>query len=279
MGGMAADMVTGDPVQAEMLANPIPVPFDPLAGVPDSEKPGYMPRLDEGIWRELANKDQERYKKLTKRFSRDLAMYRQRISAKPPTFDPKREIAFRTATISNIINKLTNMCAPLDFRFVAPFKDEKSKQNSQIMENWLDYLRDCEEMEYAATGGATTLAWDEYFYLFLYGRIVKRILPKPEKPEHPFDVELVDPATVFPIWGGSSEGLVRLTHRRQMTFLDVVSTYLPFSQPLRPDDRLRDQGVRADRGRATTRLPYRARTGRVLGYLEPVCAVGRRRRL
>lgn len=232
-GAMAADATAGDPVMAQMLASPPAViPFDPLAGVPDTEKPGYMPPLDAGIWRELANKDQERYRRLTARFSRDLAMYRQRISAKPPTFDPKRELAFRSATFSNIVNKLTNMCSPLDFRFVVPFKDEQSKQNSQILENWYGYLRTCAEIEYATAGGASSLAWDEFFYLFLYGRIVRRVLPNRTNLEHPFFDELVDPSTVFPVWGGSSEGLIRITHRRPMSFIDVVSTYAPYSPNL-----------------------------------------------
>ena len=222
-----------DPIMAAMTAAPLPLPpFDPYAGLPDAMQPGYMPPLDHGTWQELANLDQERYTQLLQRFSRDLALYRQRISAKPPGFDPKREVAFKSATLSNIVNKLSNMCAPLDFRFNVPFKDETSKRNSQIMENWYSYLRECEKIDYASTGGTTSLQWDEFFYLFLYGRICKRILPNPTKEHDPFDRELIDPATVFPVWGGSTEGLVRITHRREMTALDVIATYLPQNESL-----------------------------------------------
>jgi hypothetical protein len=223
----------GDPVLGNMLATlPELPPFDPWAGVPDTQKPGYMPKFDAGVWQELANLDQEQYKDLLKRFSRDLALYRKRISAKPPGFDKQKEIAFKSATIANIVNKLTNMAAPLDARFEVPFKDETSKEHSQIMENWYGYLRKCEEIEYAVSGGASSLQWDEFFYLFLYGRLCCRILPNLSRPEHPFDVELVDPATVFPVWGGATEGLVRLTHRRSMSAIDVISTYMPVSENL-----------------------------------------------
>ena len=236
-------MALGDPVLAAMTAEPLPFPpFDPLAGLPDEHKPGYMPRLDHGTWQEIANLDQEHYAELTRRFSRDLALYRQRISAKPPGFDNKREIAFRSATLSNIVNKLTNMSAPLDCRFNVPFKDESSKRNSQIMENWYSYLRTCAKIEYSLTGGQSSLQWAEFFYLFLYGRVCARILPNPGKPDHPFSEELIDPATVFPVWGGASEGLIRVTHRRQMSALDVISTYLPTDDTLA--ERMRDSVVK-----------------------------------
>lgn len=235
--------MAGDPVLGSMLATlPELPPFDPYAGVPDTQKPGYMPTFDAGTWQELANLDQEQYRDLLKRFSRDLALYRKRISAKPPGFDKQREIAFKSATIANIVNKLTNMAAPLDARFEVPFKDETSKEHSQIMENWYGYLRTCEEIEYAVSGGASSLQWDEFFYLFLYGRLCCRILPNLSRPEHPFDVELVDPATVFPVWGGATEGLVRLTHRRQMSAIDVISTYMPVSENLY--ERMQDSLIR-----------------------------------
>jgi hypothetical protein len=230
LGGQPADAL-GDPILAALSATP-PPPFDPYAGLPDELKPGYMPPMDAGVWREIANADQERHRDLVRRFSRDLRYYRQRDTARPPDFDPKREVAFPSATLSNIINKLTNMAAPLDLRFEVPFKDEHTKNASQIVENWYSYLRKCEKLDYAGNGGGGDLQWDEFFYFFLYGRCVVRILPKETRPEHPFQIDLLDPATVFPVWGGSSEGLVRLTHRRQMSAIDVLSTYLPYEPNL-----------------------------------------------
>src|SRR4051812_44351950 len=55
----------GDPVLGMMESNtppPLPVAMNPL--VPDSKKPGYMPTLDDGVWKTLANNDQERYRRL-----------------------------------------------------------------------------------------------------------------------------------------------------------------------------------------------------------------------
>ena len=221
---------TGDPVLAQLMQR-TPPPLDPLAGVPDEQKPGYTPKRDPGEWLEIATLDEEQYTQLLQRFSRDVRLYRQEYSAKPPGFDPKREIAFKAATLTNIVNKLTNMAAALDFRYEVPFKDEDSKRASQIMENWYTSLRKAEVAQYAH-GVSGNLQWDEFFYDHLYGRIVCRILPAPEKQPLPFDIELLDPATVFPTWGGTSEGIVRLVHKRPMTAIDVIATYQPYAPNL-----------------------------------------------
>lgn len=224
-----------DPIAAGLLqqAQAAPPPFDPLAGVKDKDRPGYMERWDPSVWEAVANADQQHYHKLQRRFSRDVRLYRTHHSAVPPDFDRKTEIAFKSATVPNVVNKLTNMASALDFRFVVPFKDEDSKQNSQIVENALTYWRQCEAINYAETGGHSSLQWDEFFYLFLFGRVCKRILPAPYKTDgHPFEIELIDPSTVFPVWSGPNEGLVRITHRRSMSAIDVVGTYGKYSPNL-----------------------------------------------
>lgn len=234
MGGDPPDQPPMDPIMAAMMAAaPPPLPFDPLAGLKDSEKPGYMPHWDAGVWLAVANADQEHYAKLIRRFSRDVRLYRTAYSATPPDFDPRTEIAFRSATVPNVVNKLTNMASALDFRYLIPFRDEVSKQHSQIAENACAYWRTCEAIGYAETGGHSSLQWDEFFYLFLFGRICKRILPAPQKTDgYPFDTELIDPSTVFPVWGGSGDGLIRITHRRSMSAIDVVATYASYAPNL-----------------------------------------------
>lgn len=224
----------GDPVLSAMLQQmPELPPYDPMIGMKDRDKPGYMPKIDADQWLEIANADQRLYDRLLRRFSRDVMLYRQKYSATPPDFDPKTELAFKSATISNVVDKLTNMSAPLDFRYIIPFKDEDSKQNSQIAENACTHWRQCETIQYAETGGHANLQQDEYFYLYLFGRLCKRILPAPWKTDgDPFERELIDPGTVFPVWGGPNEGLIRITHRRSMSALDVLATYSKYNTNL-----------------------------------------------
>lgn len=222
----------GDPVLLAMeAAAPLPS-LDPWAEIPKEKRRGYMPKLDPAVWREIVNHDEQYYRRLIRRFSRDLMLYRQRWSARPPGFDPKREVAFQTATLSNLVNKLTAMSAPMDHRYELPYKDEQSKHASQVLENALSYWRQCQEFAYAESGGHSSLQWDEFFSLYLYGRIYKRILPYPQREHFPFHVTLLDPSTVFPVWGGDTEGLVRVSIRKQMSAIDILSTYLPYEPTL-----------------------------------------------
>lgn len=222
---------TGDPILAELLQNTPPPLFDPIDALPDEKKPGYTPKRDAGEWREIATLDEAEYTRLLHRFSRDVMLYRGRHIEKPPGFDPKREIAFPDASLSNVVNKLTNMAAALDFRYEVPFKDDTTKRASQIVENWYGAIRRSLKLDYTHGGGGN-LQWDEFFYDFLYGRICARILPAPEKQPVPFDFQLLDPATVFPVWGGTSEGIIRLTHKRPMSAIDVIATYQPYAENL-----------------------------------------------
>jgi hypothetical protein len=222
---------TGDPVLAQLMGSTPPPPYDPIDDLPDEKKPGYTPYTDPGTWREIAELDEAEWRRTLQRFSRDVMLYRQEYSQKPPGFDPKREIAFKSATITNVVNKLTNMASALDFRYDVPFKDETSKRASQIMENWYYALRKAEKAEYTFGGGGN-LQWDEWFYNFLYGRICCRITPAPHKQPLPFEVQLLDPATVFPTWGGTSEGIVRMVHKRPMAAIDVIATYQEYAPNL-----------------------------------------------
>jgi hypothetical protein len=229
--GMGMDT---DPVLSSLLGQGIQMgPLDPELLKPDTERRGYFPLPDEGYMEDATNSDYERYRMLLTRFGRDLTLYRQKHSPNvPPIFDPMKEIAFKSATISNIVNKLTNMASAGDWRHVVPFKDEASKRDSQIAENWYSYLRQCEEEAYAIGGGDASLQWDEFFYLFQFGRVVCRILPDEEDITHPFNESLLDPSTCFPIFGDSKNGMVRMTRRYESTVIDVLKTYSKFDGQL-----------------------------------------------
>jgi hypothetical protein len=224
-----------DPLLDEMssAAPPIPVVIDATFALKDKDRPGYVPLPDEGYIREAVEADYRYYQPLFNRFARDLTHYRQKaLPNVPPMFDPKLEVAFKSATLSNIVNKLTNMTSATDWRHVVPFKDEKSKENSQIVENWYDYCRECEKEIYAMSGGDASLQWDEFFYLFLFGRVYARILPDVADEHHPFRESLLDPSTCMPIWGDDKEGLVRFTRKYQARVVDVIHTYGKFKPNL-----------------------------------------------
>jgi hypothetical protein len=233
MAQAEAGVTPQDSILASLLGGTQLTPVDPEALKPDNQRRGYFPLPDEGYMEECTHSDYERYRLLLERFGRDLTLYRQKHRPNvPPLFDPLKEIAFKSATISNIVNKLTNMASASDWRHVVPFKDEKSKVNSQIAENWYTYLRQCEEEAYAIGGGDASLQWDEFFYLFQFGRVVCRILPDVEDTQHPYNESLLDPSTCFPVFGDSKNGMIRMTRRYESRVIDVIKTYGAFDPNL-----------------------------------------------
>jgi hypothetical protein len=228
-----AGVTPQDPILASLLGGSPLTPVNPELMKPDYQRKGYFKLPDEGYMEECTHSDYERYRLLLERFGRDLTLYRQKHRPNvPPLFDPLKEIAFKSATISNIVNKLTNMASAGDWRHVVPFKDEKSKVNSQIAENWYSYLRQCEEEAYAIGGGDASLQWDEFFYLFQFGRVVCRILPDLDDTTHPYNESLLDPSTCFPVFGDSKNGMVRMTRRYESRVIDVIKTYGTFDPDL-----------------------------------------------
>ena len=214
-----------------LLLHGAPLLRDPEAGLPDPKKRGYRPLPDEGYIRDVAQRDHDLHVELLDRFNRDLLLYRNYrwLGATPPLFDPRRDIAFRSATLPNIVDKLSNMLSGVDHRYVVDYKDQKTQQASQVIENFHLYNRHMLETEYAGAGGEASLQWSEFFSLFLYGRLVYRVLPDPDAADrgdpHPYHETLLDPGTVFPTWGGEKGSLVRITRIYPATMMDVLEDY------------------------------------------------------
>jgi hypothetical protein len=252
-----------DPILAQLLNQPKLPPINPEALLKPSERKGYRPRVDTGYMEEAVVADQARYQLLVDRFARDLELWRQEGPVNiPPMFDPLREVAWKAATIANIVTKLTNMSSAADWRFVVPFKDEKSKNDSQIAENWYSYLRQCEEESYAISGGDASLQWDEFFYLYQYGRIVARILPDASDEHFPYNTQILDPATCFPTFSDSKDGMVRMTRKYESTVIDVIGTYSQYDPNIEDKIIRKLQYDKGDVGR------YYHQTGTVYEYWD-----------
>jgi hypothetical protein len=219
------DPLSSDPILASLLGGP-PITLDPELMKEDKDRRGYMPLPDWSYIDLVTNQDQEHHRELVTRFGRDLSLYRQKQPPNiPPLFDPHKEVAFKAATVSNIVNKLTNMASAGDWQYEVPHKDEATLESSQTVENWLFYLRQCDEDQYTESGGGASLQWDEFFYCLQFGRIVARILPDASDTHNPYIYSLLDPATVYPTWGDSKEGLIRVTRKYEAKVVDVLKTY------------------------------------------------------
>lgn len=214
-----------DPILVDLLGKPA-TPIDRELMKPDNKRKGYTKPLTTGQVEHVMNRTHERYMPLVQRYARDLGYYRQKNPPNvPPGFDKTKEVAFRSATLSNIVNKLTNMSSAAEWQHIVPHKDEPTRENSQIVENWYDQLRQQEEEIYAYGSGEGGLQWAEFWYLYMYGRVVWRCLPDPDDEDHPFHEALLDPGTCYPIWGDSKDGMVAMVRRYEAAIIDVLKTY------------------------------------------------------
>lgn len=223
---MSEGMPFVDPVLMQLMMQGQKPLLNPELVKPKTERKGYRPLPSPEEMVVMALQDQDYYRLLISRFNKDLKLYRQKHPLNvPPLFNRMKEVAWREATVSNVVNKLANMLSAVDWQHEVPFKNEESKNNSQIVENWFDYCRMCEEETYAIKGGDASLQWDEFWYFLVYGRAIARILPDYDDPEHPFNEDLLSPATCYPRYGDSKEGMIRLTRIYESSVIDVLGTY------------------------------------------------------
>lgn len=171
----------------------------------------------------VAERDRMRWQATVQRFGEDVALFRQHDSAKPKSFKHDREQAITSSEFSILVNKLSNMFSGTTQVYEVPYDDMIEEKSAQIVEDALYHLRKRAKRTYGFNGA--NLQRDEFFYMFLYGRYVKRILPDLHDPEYPFRESLIDPATCYPTWGDEKEGLVRMVRKYTTTVGKVLSTY------------------------------------------------------
>lgn len=220
------DVAPGDPALMQILSQApqmLTLPVDPRIARRKKRFAG-MAKPDMGQVREYANEDQRAHQHLLARFARDIGLYRQHESARPPGFSMKTDVPFVGSGMSNVVNKLANMLAAIDVIIESPFRDEATKDQSQIIEDFGYWVRDYEKDMYTRSGGSI-LQWDEFFYLLLHGRLCCRVLPDARDEEYPFRTALLDPATCYPYFGDDKDGMLRMTRVYQDTVGGVLSDY------------------------------------------------------
>ena len=200
---------------AEMIANAVRV---------EKKKKVKVPKPSDDLVRAIARTQEHRYSDRNLRITRDIELYRQRVSFVPSEFDKRHDTPVVSATIPNLVNKLTNMLSAPEPRIIVPFHDEETKVGSQSIENFGYWCRKASKRYYARSGGGN-LQWDEFFYLHLHGHLVARILPDPDDEGYPFNFALVDPSTCYPVWKGDKGGLHTMVRKYSSTALDIILTY------------------------------------------------------
>jgi len=137
-----------DPVLQQLLGGPLTPPQKTVIPKPFAK----MKAPDLSAVRLVVTDDENRHQYLLTRFNRDLMLYRQHMGFVPPGHNSNTDLNFQSSEMSNVINKLANMCSSLDMIVESPFKDEQTKEASQAVEDFVYYCRDYE-------GGLRELRW------------------------------------------------------------------------------------------------------------------------
>lgn len=213
---------TNDPVLDSMMYGTLSVQEKP--NLPDRLRDGYVPMPDQSDIEDWAIAVERSHMQLLQRMGRDLTAYRLHDGGVPRDFNPDKERRVPVAALSNLVNKLSNLMAGAEMYVEAPWKDAHTEDAAQAIENYCYHCQYAKRLDYARDGGAD-LQRDKFWYLFLYGRAVARILPDPKKKPVPFNFALLDPASCFPIWSDGGRGMEAMVRKYRSNVQRVLKEY------------------------------------------------------
>jgi hypothetical protein len=165
------------------------------------------------------------YGDLLRRFECDLRAYRQLDIGVPNQFDPDVDVAFVSAEATIQVNKIASMVAgaPVTVRY--PWRTTTEREAASRMEAFARWFLG--EWARQHRTGNSDLHWDLAWYALVYGRQVVQVGNDLDDGDFPWWVEVLDPATCFPVWGKGKHGMLRMTRRFTASTGEIVDEYDP----------------------------------------------------
>lgn len=158
---------------------------------------------------EAISSDQMRHARLIQRFKDDLRWYRLLQPSWFEDYDADDLEIFTAIDIPGNVTKIANMVDAIDAIFEWAYGNSQERKDSQLLEDFSHWCLDQLVIQYGYDGN-TLIKWDWTWYACVYGRVVSRILPDLTDPDFPWDYTLMDPATVYPVFG-NKRGLTRVS--------------------------------------------------------------------
>ncbi len=124
-----------------------------------------------------------------------------------------KQIPFRNTGLVDALNRFQAYLAARPIAFSVDVTDPEVQQYAQNIEDFAYFLRRAHERTWVRSGNMS-LSMAEAKDLTIYGSLVSRRTCNPENPKLPIRARLIDPATVFPIYGpvGTEEDLQAVLH-------------------------------------------------------------------
>jgi hypothetical protein len=184
------------------------------------------PKPDAATILMLAGQDEQFYQDYREEVRVNLGIYNAPATGEAKgvfrNFDPAKEEAFISGSLTHEVNTIKNQIAAARLTFQIPYADPALENDTQKVEDAL-YAWEAEEARRYQVAGNNPIRHDEAFYLLVCGMVAWRTGLKPDDPDHPFDDALLSPLTVFPVW--DERGLCRVTRKYSDTVAAVLSCY------------------------------------------------------
>lgn len=172
----------------------------------------------------LAEADYQAMQPLLERFYTDYRRIHLKSSARFSR-DARAKDPFVSTTGNSEVNLIVSLVGGIKPVTQMMNTKDELKEDAQKCEDYADKVWDDAQHDYReATMGV--MARDEAMSCATYGRVWWRATVNLEEPENPINVDLLDPATVFPTFDGP-RGLARVTRKYRDRLCDVIGLHDP----------------------------------------------------
>ena len=117
----------------------------------------------------------------------------------------------------------TGVLAGMELTLALASRDTTEASEALIVEDAAHYLRECEIRQHAVAHGSL-LRWAEPNHLQRFGMLVGLDTINPDNHTCGLDMSLIDPLTVFPVWGGRG-GLVAVYRVYEDEASNIIGNY------------------------------------------------------
>lgn len=160
------------------------------------------------------------------RYEQDLRIYRQLDTGVFPQFSPDTDAYYISTEPTVQVNKIAVMIAGSPISVTYPWRNVHEREAASRMESFALWFLDRFEQIHRGNGNSE-LRWDAALYALVAGRVAMLVSCDLDDGDYPWWVELLDPATVFPVWGKGKHGMLRCSRRYTVSVGDVLDEFDP----------------------------------------------------
>ena len=171
---------------------------------------------------QLAFEDEMEWRKTRQRMEEDLNRLNGEIMAVPDGYDEKEDKPFTSSAMSDEARAVVAMLGAITPNYEVPFTKLENEQSAQMAENALYYWDDIAD-EWALNTNNGDYGLAVAGYLVYTGYVASRLRFNHEDVENPFQEQLINPATIAPVW--DDRGLLRVTRRYVDTVANVIADF------------------------------------------------------